>query len=163
MIVVMQPEATEADVEGVTEALVRHGLVPSVSRGAEYSVIGAIGDVDAVGDLAQFSLLPGVDKTVRISAPYKLVAAREGHRRSTIRVGPSLIGGTSFAFIAGPCAVETPEQAAEACGATSTSTARPPTPSRASARPGSRSWPSRRPASACRWSPRCSTPRKSTP
>ena len=33
MIVVMQPEANEADIEGVTEALGRHGLVPSVSRG----------------------------------------------------------------------------------------------------------------------------------
>src|ERR1044071_7677197 len=117
MIVVMQPEATEADIEGVTEALVRHGLVPSVSTGAECTIIGAIGDVDAVGDLAQFSLLSGVDKTVRISAPYKLVSSREGHRRSTIRVGPTLIGGSSFAFIAGPCAIETPEQAAEACEA----------------------------------------------
>ncbi|HLJ08432.1 MAG TPA: 3-deoxy-7-phosphoheptulonate synthase, partial [Acidimicrobiia bacterium] len=117
MIVVMQSEATEADVEGVTEALSRHGLQPSVSRGAECTVIGAIGDVDAVGDLSVFSILPGVDKLVRISAPYKLVSSREGHRRSTIRVGPTLIGGTSFAFIAGPCAVETPEQAAEACEA----------------------------------------------
>src|SRR5256885_9964436 len=117
MIVVMQPEATEADVEGVTEALARHGLQSSVARGAECTVIGAIGDGDAVGDIAQFSLLPGVDKTVRISAPYKLVSSREGHRRSTIRVGPALIGGTSFTFVAGPCAVETPEQAAEACEA----------------------------------------------
>src|SRR5256885_16797370 len=117
MIVVMQPEATEADVEGVTEALARHGLQSSVSRGAECTVIGAIGDVDAVGDLAQFSLLPGVDKTVRISAPYKLVSSREGHRRSTIRVGPTLIGGTNFAFIAGPRAVETPEHAAGDCEA----------------------------------------------
>src|SRR5437588_3138539 len=117
MIVVMQPGATEADIEAVTEALTRHGLLPSVSRGAECTVIGAIGDVDAVGDIAQFSLLPGVDKTVRISAPYKLVSSREGHRRSTIRVGATLIGGAAFAFIAGPCAVETPEQAAEACEA----------------------------------------------
>src|SRR2546423_7921185 len=117
MIVVMQPEASEADIEGVTEAVTRHGLLPSVSRGAECTVIGAIGDVDAVGDIAQFSLLPGVDKTVRISAPYKLVSSREGHRRSTIRVGPALIGGTSFTFLAGPGAVETPEQAAEACEA----------------------------------------------
>src|SRR5213080_2306151 len=108
MSVVMQPEATEADIEGVTEALTRHGLLPSVSRGAECTVIGAIGDVDAVGDLSQFSILPVVDK---------LVSSREGHRRSTIRVGPALIGGKSFAFIAGPCAVETPEQAAEACEA----------------------------------------------
>jgi 3-deoxy-7-phosphoheptulonate synthase len=117
VIVVMQPEATDSDIEGVTEALARHGLVPSVSRGAECTVIGVIGDVDAAGDLSQFSILPGVDKTVRISAPYKLVSSREGHRRSTVRVGPTLIGGRSFALIAGPCAVETPEQAAEACEA----------------------------------------------
>src|SRR5438477_10419410 len=120
MIVVMQPEATEADIEGVTEALTRHGLLPSVSRGAEGAVSWAIGDVDAVGDIAQFALLPGVDKTVRISAPYKLVSSREGHRRSTVRVGPTRIGGSSFAFVAGPCAVETPEQAAEACEAAAT-------------------------------------------
>src|SRR3989454_10341640 len=102
MIVGMQPEATEADIEGVTEALTRHGLLPSVSRGAECAVIGAIGDVDAVGDIAQFSLLPGVDKTVRISAPYKLVSSREGHRRSTVRVGPALIGGGNLALITRP-------------------------------------------------------------
>jgi len=34
---------------------------------------------------------------VRISAPYKLVSSREGHRRSTIRVGPTSIGGSAFA------------------------------------------------------------------
>jgi 3-deoxy-7-phosphoheptulonate synthase len=117
VIVVMQPQATETDIEGVTGALARHGLVPSVSRGAECTVVGVIGDVDAAGDLSQFSILPGVDKTVRISAPYKLVSSREGHRRSTVRVGPTLIGGSSFALIAGPCAVETPEQAGEACEA----------------------------------------------
>jgi 3-deoxy-7-phosphoheptulonate synthase len=117
MIVVMQPEANEADIDGVTAALARHGLLPSVSRGAECTVIGVIGDVDAAGDLSQFSILPGVDKTVRISAPYKLVSSREGHRRSTVRVGPTSIGGKAFALIAGPCALETPEQAAEACEA----------------------------------------------
>src|SRR2546422_4373186 len=111
MIVVMQPEATEADIEGVTEALTRHGLLPSVSRGAECTVIGAIGDVDAVGDLSQFSILPGVDKLVRISAPYKLVSSREGHRRSTIRVGPALIGGKSFALLPRPSPGGAPGQA----------------------------------------------------
>src|SRR3954463_11030727 len=113
----MKPEATEAEIEGVAVALTSHGLVASVSRGAAYSVIGAIGDVDAVVDVGQFGLLPGVDKTVRISAPYKLVSSREGHRRSVVRVGPAAFGGTAFAFVAGPCAVETPQQAAEACEA----------------------------------------------
>src|SRR5437868_10477456 len=95
MIVVMQPGATDGDIVGVTEALAHHGLLPSVSRGAECTVIGVIGDVDAAGDLSQFSILPGVDKTVRISAPYKLVSSREGHRRSTVRVGPTSINRKS--------------------------------------------------------------------
>jgi 3-deoxy-7-phosphoheptulonate synthase len=117
VIVVMQPEATEFDVEGVTSALARYGLVTSVSRGQECTVIGAIGDVDAAGDLSHVAALPGVERTMRVSAPYKLVAAREGHTRSVIPVGSGSIGGSSFALIAGPCAIETREQAGEACAA----------------------------------------------
>jgi 3-deoxy-7-phosphoheptulonate synthase len=54
---------------------------------------------------------------VRLSTPYKLVAAPADHRRSTVRAGTGLIGPDSFAFIAGPCAIETPEQTAAACDA----------------------------------------------
>jgi 3-deoxy-7-phosphoheptulonate synthase len=117
VIVVMQAEATESDVEGVTEALALHGLVTSVSRGRECTLVGAIGDVDAAGDLSHLAALPGVERTMRVSAPYKLVAAREGHTRSAIPVGSGSIGGGAFALIAGPCAIESPEQAAEACAA----------------------------------------------
>ena len=118
MIVVMQPEATEADIAGVTEVLTQHGLLTSVSQGQECTVIGAIGDIDAAGDLiSRVSLLGGVERTVRVSAPYKLVAAREGHRRSAVPVGDTFVGAPYFSLIAGPCAVETPSQTAEACAA----------------------------------------------
>jgi 3-deoxy-7-phosphoheptulonate synthase len=117
VIVVMQAEATESDVEGVTAALGRHGLVTSVSRGQECTVVGAIGDVDAAGDLSHLEVLPGVERTMRISSPYKLVAAREGHTRSAVPVGSGHIGGKAFTLIAGPCAIETRDQAQEACAA----------------------------------------------
>ncbi|HLF41396.1 MAG TPA: 3-deoxy-7-phosphoheptulonate synthase [Acidimicrobiia bacterium] len=117
MIVVMQPEATESDIEGVQETLSRRGLVSSVSRGQECTILGVIGDVDAAGDLSPISLLPGVERTMRVSSPYKLVAAREGHRRSAIPVGGTFIGASTFTLIAGPCAIETREQAAGACAA----------------------------------------------
>ncbi|MDQ3946274.1 MAG: 3-deoxy-7-phosphoheptulonate synthase [Actinomycetota bacterium] len=117
MIVVMQAQASEAEIEGVIEALTRHGLQTSVSRGQETTVVGAIGDVDAAGDLSHLSVLPGVERTVRVSAPYKLVAAREGHRRSGVPVGTGVIGGNTFSLIAGPCAIESAEQAGEACAA----------------------------------------------
>jgi len=116
VIVVMQPEATESEVEGVQEVLARHGLATSVSRGQECTVIGAIGDVDAAGDLSHVAVLPGVERTVRVSTPYKLVAAREG-QRSAVPVGSGFVGAPWFSLIAGPCAVETPAQAAEACAA----------------------------------------------
>ncbi|MGH8974418.1 MAG: 3-deoxy-7-phosphoheptulonate synthase [Acidimicrobiia bacterium] len=117
MIVVMQAQAGEAEIEGVIEALTRHGLHASVSRGQETTVVGAIGDVDAAGDLSHLSVLPGVERTVRVSAPYKLVAAREGHRRSAVPVGAGIIGGNTFSLIAGPCAIENAAQAGEACAA----------------------------------------------
>lgn len=117
MIVVMQAQATEAEIEGVITALARHGLQTSVSRGQETTVVGAIGDVDAAGDLSHLLVLPGVERTMRVSAPYKLVAAREGNRRSVVPVGTGVIGGTTFSLIAGPCAIENAEQAGAACAA----------------------------------------------
>jgi 3-deoxy-7-phosphoheptulonate synthase len=47
---------------------------------------------------------------MRITAPYKLVSAQNHARRTTIRVGGVPIGPDTFTLIAGPCAVETPEQ-----------------------------------------------------
>jgi 3-deoxy-7-phosphoheptulonate synthase len=116
VIIVMKPEATEGDIEGVLDALTDRGLSASVSRGQECTVVGVIGDVDAAGDLGPLSILSGVERTMRVSHPYKLVAAREG-ARSLVRVGSSYVGPPAFALIAGPCAIETREQAAEACAA----------------------------------------------
>ncbi len=50
---------------------------------------------------------------MRITAPYKLVSAQNHARRTTVRVGGVPIGPDTFTFIAGPCAVETPEQTLE--------------------------------------------------
>lgn len=117
MIVVMHPGATEAEIEGVEAALARKGLAVSRSKGSGCTVLGAIGDVDSVGDLSHLATLPGVERTVRVSSPYKLVAARDGQPRSTVRVGTSSIGPDTFSLIAGPCAVEDAEQAGVACAA----------------------------------------------
>jgi len=54
--------------------------------------------------------LSGVADTKRITAPYKLVSAENHAKRSTIRVRGVPIGPDTFTLIAGPCAVETPEQ-----------------------------------------------------
>jgi 3-deoxy-7-phosphoheptulonate synthase len=109
VVVVMAPDATEADIEQIVD-LVRHaGGEAFVSRGVTRTIVGLVGEVDTFGALNLRSR-SGVSDVVRISVPYKLVS-REHHRaRSVIRVGGVPIGPGTLTLIAGPCTVETPEQ-----------------------------------------------------
>jgi 3-deoxy-7-phosphoheptulonate synthase len=83
-----------------------------VSRGVMRTIIGVVGTEDVLETL-DVGGLPGVVETMRITAPYKLVSAQNHAKRTTIRVGGVPIGPDTFTFIAGPCAVETPEQTLE--------------------------------------------------
>jgi 3-deoxy-7-phosphoheptulonate synthase len=76
------------------------------------TIIGVVGTEDVLETLDADGL-PGVAETMRITAPYKLVSAQNHARRTTVRVGGVPIGPDTFTFIAGPCAVETPEQTLE--------------------------------------------------
>ena len=99
------------------------GLQPLHMPGSERVVLGALGDERVLADLA-LDGDPDVESVKPILAPYKLVS-RELHAHDTIvRIGGVAIGGAQLAVIAGPCAVETPDQlrasaeAARAAGAT---------------------------------------------
>jgi 3-deoxy-7-phosphoheptulonate synthase len=49
--------------------------------------------------------------------PHPLVGGTGSHARSLVRVGEHFVGAGTFTLVAGPCAVETPEQLATACDA----------------------------------------------
>jgi 3-deoxy-7-phosphoheptulonate synthase len=51
------------------------------------------------------------------TTPHPLVGGNDGQARSLVRVGEQFVGAGMFSFIAGPCAVEAPEQLAAACEA----------------------------------------------
>ncbi len=109
MIIVMQPEARDAEVEGVCAKIRAHGLDVHVSRGTERTLIGAVGDERKL-DPEMFDPMPGVEKSMHIVKQYKIVA-REWHKANTvIDVSGVPIGGNTVQVIAGPCSVETPEQ-----------------------------------------------------
>ncbi|MGI8761164.1 MAG: 3-deoxy-7-phosphoheptulonate synthase [Jatrophihabitantaceae bacterium] len=112
MVIVMAPDATDADVADVVAHIETHGGQAFVSRGVMRTIVGVVGTEDVLETLDAGGL-PGVVETMRITAPYKLVSAQNHARRTTIRVGGVPIGPDTFTFIAGPCAVETPEQTLE--------------------------------------------------
>ncbi|WP_119729691.1 3-deoxy-7-phosphoheptulonate synthase [Thermomonospora amylolytica] len=123
MVVVMGPEATEADIAAVVSIVETAGGEAFVSRGVARTIVGLVGDVDQFGSL-NLRGMPGVRDVIRISAPYKLVSRENHPERSVVRVGGVPIGPDTMTLIAGPCAVETPEQTlqaaqmAQAAGAT---------------------------------------------
>ena len=117
MIIVMEREATEAAVAAVEAKIRAKGLDVHVSRGTERTLIGAIGDERKL-DPEMFESMEGVEKSMHILKPYKLVA-REWHKANTvIDAGGVPIGGKTVQVIAGPCSVETdPQMHAAAAGA----------------------------------------------
>lgn len=113
MVIVMAPGATSVDVADIVTHIEAHGGQAFVSRGVMRTIVGVVGTEDVLETL-DVSGLPGVAETMRITAPYKLVSAQNHSKRTTIRVGGVPIGPDTFTLIAGPCAVETPEQTLEA-------------------------------------------------
>ncbi|HZE33928.1 MAG TPA: 3-deoxy-7-phosphoheptulonate synthase [Actinoallomurus sp.] len=113
MVVVMAAEADEADVQAVVTRVETAGGEAFVSRGVNRTIIGLVGDVEQFGTL-NLRGMRGVADVVRISVPYKLVSRENHPDRSVVRVGGVPIGPDTMTLIAGPCAVETPEQTLEA-------------------------------------------------
>src|SRR5881275_1690618 len=111
MMIVMHPGADEAEVEAVRERLAQTGVHVVVMPGALTTAIGAIGDPEGVAELG-LEGMPGVDRVVAISRPYKLASSELGHRAaSVLEIDGRLVrGGDTFCLIAGPCTVESREQ-----------------------------------------------------
>src|SRR5690349_3954038 len=109
MVVVMAPEATESDIENVVSRVEAAGGEAFVSRGVNRTIVGLVGDIERFGTLNLRSQ-HGVSDVVRISSPYKLVSRENHAERSVVRVGGVPIGPGTMTLIAGPCAVETPDQ-----------------------------------------------------
>jgi 3-deoxy-7-phosphoheptulonate synthase len=113
MVVVMSPDATASDLDAVVATVEAAGGSAFVSRGVHRTIVGLVGDVERFETL-NLRALPGVSEVVRISTPYKLVSRDNHPAMSTVTVAGVPIGPDTFTLIAGPCAVETPEQTLEA-------------------------------------------------
>src|SRR5207249_7186353 len=113
MVIVMSADATAMDVEALVRLVESTGGSAFVSRGVSRTIIGLVGDVDLF-DTLNLGGMRGVSHVTRISAKYKLVSREQHPDRSTVWVRGVPIGPDTVTLIAGPCAVETPDQTLEA-------------------------------------------------
>jgi len=114
MLVVMQSHASEEQIRAVCERIESLGLKAHAIPGAIRTAIGITGNDGAV-DLGVLESLPGVVECIPVSKPYKLVSRDVKEEDSVLRIptprGDVTVGGEKIALIAGPCAIESEEQA----------------------------------------------------
>ena len=112
MLVVMKANASEADVKAVCERIESLGLRAHAIPGAQRTAIGITGNRGEVepGALESFEC---VQEVIKVSKPYKLVSRELKEENTVIRFPGSdaTVGGKEVAVIAGPCGIESRDQA----------------------------------------------------
>ncbi|TDV41037.1 3-deoxy-7-phosphoheptulonate synthase [Actinophytocola oryzae] len=109
MVIVMLPDAEPEHVDAVVARVEAAGGQAFVSRGMNRVIIGLVGDVEEFSTM-NLGRMPGVGQVTRVSTEYKLVSREQHPDRSSVYVRGVPIGPDTVTLIAGPCAVETPDQ-----------------------------------------------------
>ena len=106
MIIVLKPDATQAQIDHIVKQITKLGLKPMISQGTERTIIGVIGPEDILR-VTPLEVYPGVENVLPVLTPYKL-AAREFKKEGTvIKISDNVIvGAKKIVVMAGPCAVE---------------------------------------------------------
>src|SRR6202167_3309972 len=117
MLVVMQAQATDEQVRAVCQKIEALGYRPHAMPGEQRTAIGITGNKGEV-EAGSLEEMPGVQEVIRVSKPYKLVSRDTKPDNTVIKFAsanastlPVTIGGRDLAIIAGPCGIESRDQA----------------------------------------------------
>lgn len=112
MIAVIKHGTEQKQIDNLIQWLNTQGVSTHISNGEYSTVLGLIGDTSRI-DIELLENLEIIETVKRISEPFKS-ANRKFHPDDTvIDVSGYKIGGGHFAYIAGPCSVESEEQILE--------------------------------------------------
>src|SRR5208282_6551052 len=111
MLVVMKAQATPEQIQAVCDYIEQLGFRAHPLPGAQRTAIGITGNKGEVerGNLEEMS---GVAEVIRVSKPYKLASRDVKEEDTVVRLATgAVIGGRDLAVVAGPCSIESREQA----------------------------------------------------
>ena len=110
MLIVMKPSATGSEIDAVVKVVEAVGFRAHPMPGATRTAIGITGNEGPI-DGQRFENLAGVAEVIRVTKPYKLITLDLRPDKTVVRVGDATIGDGELAIIAGPCAIESRDQA----------------------------------------------------
>ena len=124
MVIVLKNGISESEKSNIKTLLANRKFKINEVKGEESTVLAAVGKLAM--DVREVEVLPGVEKVIPISKPYKM-ASREFKPENTIVEIPNnrgqiiRVGGSRLIAIAGPCAVESRQQMLDAAEAVAAS------------------------------------------
>jgi 3-deoxy-7-phosphoheptulonate synthase len=113
MLVIMEKEATQEQIDEVMQRIRSFEYECHPMQGKEGLLIGATGDGKGRHRIQVLECLPGVERVVPISSPYKLASRETKKDKTLLKVNEIEIGNGKLVVIAGPCSVESEEQLME--------------------------------------------------
>ncbi|MCH4157720.1 MAG: 3-deoxy-7-phosphoheptulonate synthase [Acidaminococcaceae bacterium] len=109
MVIVIKPGTTDEAILKVKKEMEAQGFTIHESRGANFCVLGVVGDTAAF-DVRNLMVKDCVEKVLRVQEPYKRANRLFHPADSVIDVSGVKIGGNKVQVIAGPCSVESEAQ-----------------------------------------------------
>jgi 3-deoxy-7-phosphoheptulonate synthase len=113
MLVIMEKEATQEQIDEVMRRIRSLQYECHPMQGEEGLVIRATGNGKGRHRIQVLECLPGVERVVPISSPYKLASRETKKDKSLLKVNEIEIGNGKLVVMAGPCSVESEEQLME--------------------------------------------------
>lgn len=124
MVIVLKKDISTSEKDSIRSLLKARSFKLNEVKGEESTILAAVGKLSM--DIREVEVLPGVEKVIPISKPYKM-ASREFKPENTIVEVPNSrgqiirVGGSRLVAIAGPCAVESRRQMLDAAEAVAAS------------------------------------------
>ena len=109
MILVLKNKITQNQKDKLKNRLSDEGCITREIMDAGRSVIGVIGKTKTNPD--EFKKMEGVADAVPIKSSYKLVSREFKSEDTKVKIGNVVVGADRIVIVAGPCAVESHEQA----------------------------------------------------
>lgn len=109
MVVIIEPKATDEQIQNVVKHLEDYGFQIHKSVGVQSTIIGAIG-VKPDFDTRKIKILEGVADVYRVTAPFKLASRNFREVDTVIDIKGTKIGGNELVIMAGPCSIESEKQ-----------------------------------------------------
>ncbi len=116
MMIIMNIDATAEQIQMVAARIKANNFRAHISQGEERTIIGVLGSNPST-IREQFTYLPGIDRIVPISRPYKIASRELVPHNTVFPLDGVQIGGDQVLIIAGPCAVESRSQLLEIAAA----------------------------------------------